>query len=103
MEKQIGEVTHYFHRIGVAALCLEDGLKIGDVVHIRGHTTDFAQPVASMEVDHRQIQSVGPRAHVAIKVDERVREGDAVYRISERPAVELGFGDSVAVNEWSAC
>ena len=95
MEKCIGEVTHFYNRIGVAALDLKDGLKIGDTIHISGHTTDFMQRVDSMEVDHHQLLSVGPQAHVAIKVSGRVREGDAVYRMDDKPAIELGFGDSV--------
>ena len=103
MEKRIGEVTHFYNRIGVAALSLEDGLKVGDTIHIRGHTTNLVQQVESMEVDHRKLQSVGPQAHVAIEVVARVRDGDAVYRIVDKPAVELGFGDSVVVNEWRAC
>jgi putative protease len=84
MEKQIGQVTHYFKRIGVAVLELSDGLKVGDVLHIRGHTTDFTQQVASLEVEHQKVQVVGPGADVALKVGERVRRGDAVYRVTEQ-------------------
>ena len=103
MEKRIGKVTHFYNRIGVAALSLEDGLKIGDTIRIRGHTTNFVQQVESMEVDHRTLQSVGPQAHVAIKVAERVRIGDEVYHVVDKSAVELGFGDSLSMEEWHAC
>jgi putative protease len=81
MEKLIGQVSHYFNRIGVAVLELSGGLMAGDVVHIQGHTTDFEQAVESMEIRHQQVQSVGPGAEVALHVIERVRKGDAVYKV----------------------
>jgi putative protease len=81
MEQRIGEVTHYYNRIGVAVLRIEDGLNVGDSLHIVGHTTDFSQQVNSMEVEHREMQAVGAGADVALKVDERVRVGDVIYRV----------------------
>ena len=84
MEKQVGQITHYFNRIGVAVLKLEEGLKVGDTIQISGHTTDFSQQVWSMEIDHHKMQEVGPGANVALKVDEPVRKGDAVYLVMER-------------------
>ncbi|UCC89396.1 MAG: hypothetical protein JSV81_08830 [Anaerolineales bacterium] len=81
MEKHIGRVTHYFKRISVAVLELSGGLKVGDAVHIQGHTTDFNQSVESMEIEHQKVQSVGPGADVAIKVIDHVRKGDAVYKV----------------------
>jgi hypothetical protein len=82
MEKLIGKVTHYYDRIGVAVLELDDGLKVGDIVHITGRGTDFVQQVNSMEIEHRKMQSVGAGEDVALKVDGAVREGDAVYRVT---------------------
>jgi putative protease len=82
MEKEIGRITHYFNRLGVAVLELTEGLKVGDVVHILGHTTDFTQPVWSLEIEHRKIQAVGPGADVALEVSDRVRRGDRVYRVA---------------------
>ena len=84
MEQYIGKVTHYFNRIGVAVLELEDGLTVGDTVHISGYTTDFVQQVQSMEVDHRKMQSVGAGADVALKVDDRARADDKVYKVVDR-------------------
>lgn len=80
MEKYVGKVTHYYTRIGVAVLELEEGLTVGDTVHICGHTTDFSQRVESMEVEHRKLQAVGAGADVALKVEERVRSGDKIYK-----------------------
>lgn len=86
MERRIGWVTHYYNNIGVAVLDLQDALEVGDQIHISGHTTDFMQTVSSMEVDHEKVQAVAAGADVALKVDERVREGDAVYRVEGEPA-----------------
>ncbi len=83
MEKNIGRVTHYFKRIGVAVLELSGGLMVGDVVHIRGHITDFTQPVESMEIQHEKVQSVGPGAEVALAVIGPVRQGDGIYKVVE--------------------
>lgn len=88
MEKRIGFVTHYYNKLGVAVLDLEEGIKVGDTIHLSGHTTDFVQDVRSLEVDHRQLQAAGAGADVALKVDRRVREGDAVYKVlSGEPVV----------------
>ena len=67
MERRIGQVTHYFKRIGVAVLELSGGLMVGDVVRIQGHTTDFTQRVESMEIEHQKMQSAGPGAEAKSK------------------------------------
>jgi hypothetical protein len=84
MEKLIGKVTHYYNRIGVAVLEIEDGLTVGDTLHIVGHTTDFTQHVDSMEVEHQKMQSVGAGSDVALKVEEQTRAGDEVYKVLDR-------------------
>jgi hypothetical protein len=83
VEEQVGKVTHFYNRIRVAVLELSGELKVGDVIHFRGWTTDFAQEIASMEVEHQKVEAAGPDAEVALKVIERVRKGDAVYRVIE--------------------
>jgi putative protease len=83
MKTPIGQVTHYYGRIGVAVLELDAELRIGDQILILGHTTDLTQPVSSMEIEHQKVQSVGPGAEVAIKVDEPVRRGDLIYKVLE--------------------
>jgi putative protease len=83
MEVKIGEVTHYYNRIGVAVLTLSAELKIGEHIHILGHTTDFEQTVGSLEIDHQKVLQVGPGMEVALKVEEPVRAGDAIYRMAE--------------------
>jgi len=84
MEKYVGKVTHYFTRIGVAVLELEDGLAAGDTVHICGHTTDFVQQVESLEVEHRKLQAAGAGADVALMVEERVRRGDKICKVIDQ-------------------
>jgi translation elongation factor EF-1alpha len=76
----IGQVTHYFSHLSVAAVSLNGPLAVGDRIHIRGHTTDLVQEVASMEVDHASVERAGPGDDVALKVDEHVRDHDQVYR-----------------------
>jgi translation elongation factor EF-1alpha len=82
METQIGQVTHFYNGISVAVLSLTDTLEIGDKIHILGHTTDFIQNITSMEINHKKVTSVSPGDDIALKVNEPVRNGDTVYKIS---------------------
>ena len=83
MNVLIGKVTHYYSRISVAVLELSDELKVGDTILFLGRTTDFTQPVNSMEIEHQKVQSVGPGSEVALKVVQRVRAGDEVLKVVE--------------------
>jgi putative protease len=83
MEVEIGKVTHYYSHLNVAVLELTDGLKVGEHIHILGHTTDFIQKVISMEVNHHHVVQVHPGDNVALKVIEPVRVHDVVYRVAE--------------------
>jgi translation elongation factor EF-Tu-like GTPase len=80
--ERIGVVTHYYSHLSVATLRLESGtVRVGDVIHIRGHTTDFSQRVESLEVDHAQVGEVGPNDDFGLKLAGHVREHDIVYKI----------------------
>jgi putative protease len=84
MEEEIGKVTHYFNRISVAAIDIKNGeLKVGDTIHIKGHTTDFYQKIESMQIEHQSVQKAEPGQSVGIKVSEPVRENDIVYKVTE--------------------
>jgi putative protease len=83
MEIEIGKVTHYYNHINVAVLALTDSLKLGDKIHIVGHSTDVIERVASMEIEHHPVEWVKPGDNVAIKVIEPVHEHDKVLRIVE--------------------
>ena len=81
-EMQVGRVTRYFGKAGVAAVEIQAGdLHIGDTIHIRGKTTDFSQVVESMQLEHEVIQTASPGQLVGIKIQERVREHDLVYKV----------------------
>jgi hypothetical protein len=82
LEERIGVVTHYYGHVSVATLRLELGtLRVGDMIHFRGHTTDFSQCVGSLEIDHAPATEVGPNDDFGLKVDGHVREHDVVYKV----------------------
>ena len=78
-EKLIGKITHYFGKISVAIVELSRVLKVGDKVHIKGHSTDFEQDISSIQIEHEDVKKAKKGDAVGIKVDEKVREGDEVY------------------------
>ena len=80
-EELVGTVTHYFARPQVGIVKLSAAIKLGDTLHVRGRTADFQQEVASMEIEHAHVEAAASGAEVGIKVRERVREGDQVYRV----------------------
>jgi len=82
MEQSIGKVTHYFGHLEVAAVKLTADLKVGDRIHIKGHTTDFTQPVDSLEVEHQKLEQAGPGQEVAFKVTDKARTGDEVFKVT---------------------
>ena len=88
-EVPIGEVTHYFSRVGVAVMNISAPLRKGDWIRVSGHTTDLHQRIDSMEIEHQQVEEAKPGDGVAIKVSDRVRVGDSVYLAPEdAPAAE---------------
>ena len=78
----IGEVTHYFNRIGVAVIHLWDRLATGDWVQIYGGRTNLIQQVESMQVNHQPIDEAFADQEIALQVDEQVQKGDWVYPYS---------------------
>ena len=83
VEQRIGVVAHYYSHLSVVALALEPGttLRVGDVIHIHGHTTDFTQKVESLEVDHAPVTEVRPNDDFGLRVVEHAREHDIVYKL----------------------
>ena len=83
MEKEkVGEVFHYFTKAGVAAINLTDSyLQVGDTVLIQGVTTNLTQKAESMQVENTPVQRAETGQSVGIKVSEKVREKDFVYRV----------------------
>lgn len=84
MDIQIGKVTHYYDKIGVAVIEVKNQpLKLGDKVKISGHDKEFTQPVASLQVEHNQVKQVSAGETAGMKVDQPVKEGDTLYLVSK--------------------
>ena len=83
-EIEVGRVADYFAKIGVVAIKLTaEGIKIGDTLHFKGHTTDFIQAIDSMQIEHEEVEKADMGKNVGIKVSNRVRTHDKVYKIVE--------------------
>jgi putative protease len=89
--KLVGEVNHFYNRIGVAVIDLVDAIEVGDQVHFFGRSTDFRQAVQSMQIEHEQITEAGKGQEIAMKVERRVRNHDKVYKLSVED--ERGTGE----------
>lgn len=83
-EEKIAKVVNFFAKPSVAAIVMTDGsLGIGDRIKFKGHTTDFEDTVSSMQKDNQPVEKALPGDMIGIKVKERVREDDLVYKIIE--------------------
>jgi putative protease len=80
-KKLVGRVTHYFTKIGVAVVEFSDKLSVGDEISIEGASTNFRQKVESMQIEHENVNEANAGDSIGLKVDDRVREGDQVYKI----------------------
>jgi len=78
---EVGRVTHFYPKISVAIVELKASLSIGDKILIKGATTNFEQTVESMQIEHKNIERAEAGQIIGLKVKERVRENDKVYRI----------------------
>jgi len=84
--EEIGNVFHYYPKPGVAAISITaGGLKVGDTIMIGGATSSVSMVVESMQMEHAQVQEAGPGQSIGIKVPERVRPGDKVYKVVPTP------------------
>lgn len=82
-QKLIGRITHYFSKIGVAVIELSDDVKVGDKIKIKGATTSFEQVIESMEIENEKVESATVGQSIGLKVKDRVRLHDSVYKIME--------------------
>jgi len=80
-KKEIGRVSHYFGGPSVAAIELSDRITVGDRISFAGHTTDFEMVVDSMQIEHASVQQAGRGESIGIKVPQKVREHDVVFKI----------------------
>ena len=82
-EEVIGTVTDFFARPVVAGIELTAALKVGDNIHIKGHTTDLEFVVDSMQIDNVNVDQAKTGELIGIKVSDRVRRGDTVYKVTD--------------------
>ena len=80
---KVGDVSHYYTKIGVAVVDLVDTLKVGDTITVAGATTDFTQQVKSIQIHHDSVAEAGVGDSIGLKVYDRVRKGDIVYRVEK--------------------
>ena len=80
-ETKVGEIQHYFSKIGVAVVNLTGTLKKGDEIHVKGYTTDFTIKVESMQIDHAGVNEAKAGQSIGMQVPEKVRDGDIVYKV----------------------
>ena len=77
---EVGHVSHFFSKIGVAVLELTAPLSVGDKILVKGPSTDFEQAVESMQVEHENIQRAEAGQSVGLKLVQHARERDLVYK-----------------------
>jgi len=77
---EVGHITHFFTKISVAVIELSAPLAVGDIIVIKGPTTDLEQVVESMQIEHENVQRAEAGQSIGLKVSQRVREKDMVYK-----------------------
>ena len=80
--QEVGRVSHFFRKISVAVIELKDTVSVGDRVLIKGPTTNLEETVESMEIEHEKVQRAEAGQSIGLKVSDRVRENDTVYKIA---------------------
>ncbi len=80
-EKEVGTVSHYYGHLSVGIIELQDVLKIGDTVHIKGHTSDFTEAVESMQIEHANVTEAKKGDSIGINVTQKVHPHDKVYKV----------------------
>jgi len=78
---EVGKVAHFFSKISVAVVELSATLSVGDKIAVKGPTTDFEQTVESMQIEHANVKKAEKGQSIGLKVNERVRERDTVYKV----------------------
>ena len=82
-EVEVGKVSDFFARPVVAGIELTRNLKVGEKIHIKGHTTDLELVVSSMQINNIDVKEGKPGDAIGVKVPDRVRRGDTVYKVTE--------------------
>ena len=82
-EQVVGKVSDFFARPVVAGIDVSGTIKVGDQIHIKGHTTDLELVVESMQVNNANVAEAKSGDLIGIKVPDRVRPGDTVYKVTD--------------------
>lgn len=82
-EKEVGKVSHYYGHLEVGIVELKSEISKGEKIHIKGHSTDIEQEVESMQVEHKDVDKAKKGDVIGLKVKDKVREGDIVYKVEE--------------------
>jgi len=80
-EKEIGKITHYYGNLSVSIIELQDTLKLGETIHIKGHSSDFTQSIDSMQIEHTTVSEANSGDIIGIKVIQKVHPHDKVYKV----------------------
>jgi putative protease len=80
-EKEIGKIAHYYGNISVGIIELSDTLKLGETIHVKGHSSDFTQSIDSMQIEHANVSEAKTGDSVGIKIAQKVHPGDKVFRV----------------------
>jgi putative protease len=80
---RIGKISHFYSKISVAVVELEDTLNVGDTISIEGIATNVTQTVDSMQIEHEGVQTAKKGQSIGLRVNDKVRENDVVYKIIE--------------------
>jgi len=80
-EKLIGKIAHFYGHLSVGIIELSDSVKIGDMIHIKGHSSDFTQQISSMQIKHATVSDAKDKDAIGIEVNQKVHEGDLVYKV----------------------
>ena len=80
--EEIGKIAHFFPKISVAVVDLKASLSVGDKIRFQGPTTDFEQTVQSMQIEHSDVKQAKAGQSIGLKVNDRVRENDIVYKVT---------------------
>ena len=82
-EVEVGKISDFFARPVVAGIDLTQSVKVGVKIHIKGHTTDLELVIESMQINNVNVQEGKAGDSIGVKVPDRVRRGDSVYKVSE--------------------
>ena len=80
-DTKVGTITHFYDKIGVAVINVLSPIKVGDRIKISGHDKEFEQEIASLQVEHQNIDQAKKGDNVGMKVDQPVKDGDEVYKV----------------------